>query len=318
MRILIWHVHGSWMTGFVQGPDEYLIPVLPDRGPDGRGRARTWDWPANARELTPAELAEADFDVVVLQRPEELALVQRWTGRRPGIDVPAVYVEHNAPEPHPVLSRHHLADREDIPVVHVTDFNALMWDSGRAPTTVVDHGVVDPGHLYIGSRARVAVVVNEPVRRGRMAGTDLVLGMAARVPLEVYGMGTAELARLEPSLDGFIHDLSQAELHRSIAHDRAYFHPYRWTSLGLSLIEAMMVGLPVLVVASTQAPVAVPAAAGVVSPDPQVLQVTARRWLADRDEAAERGRAARAHALATFGVERFLTDWQAVLKEVVR
>ena len=46
MKVLIWHVHGSWTTAFVQGRHDYLVPVTPDRGPDGLGRARTWDWPA--------------------------------------------------------------------------------------------------------------------------------------------------------------------------------------------------------------------------------------------------------------------------------
>ena len=35
MRVLLWHVHGAWTTAFVHGPHEYLIPVAPDRGPDG-------------------------------------------------------------------------------------------------------------------------------------------------------------------------------------------------------------------------------------------------------------------------------------------
>ena len=70
MRILLWHVHGSWTTALVQGGHEYLLPVLPGRGPDGRGRAETWEWPENAIEVTPAEAAEADVDAVLLQRPE--------------------------------------------------------------------------------------------------------------------------------------------------------------------------------------------------------------------------------------------------------
>ena len=31
MRILIWHVHGSWATSFVQGPHDYLVPVNAER-----------------------------------------------------------------------------------------------------------------------------------------------------------------------------------------------------------------------------------------------------------------------------------------------
>ena len=98
VRILLWHVHGSWTTAFVQGRHTYLVPVLPDRGPDGRGRARTWDWPDSVLEVGPDELARAEVDLVVLQRPHEEELARAWLGgRRPGIDVPAIWLEHNTP-----------------------------------------------------------------------------------------------------------------------------------------------------------------------------------------------------------------------------
>ncbi|WP_299272943.1 glycosyltransferase [uncultured Georgenia sp.] len=318
MRIAIWHVHGSWHTPFVTGPDEYLLPVLPDRGPDGRGRAQSWDWPASARELAPEQLRAEGCDVVVLQRPHGVALFEEWTGRRPGVDVPAVYVEHNTPAGDAVRTRHPLADRSDIPVVHVTHFNALMWDTGRAPTRVVEHGVLDPGHLYTGAEERLGVVVNEPVRRWRVAGTDIVVDLSQRVPVTVYGMGMDALAERAPHLTGHLHEnVRQDRMHRLLARQRAYLHPYRWTSLGLSLIEAMMLGLPVLALATTAAPGAVPADAGVVSGDPDVLEQAAQRWLADPDEARERGQAARRHATHAFAVDRFLADWQSLLEEVV-
>jgi hypothetical protein len=305
------------MTSFVAGQDDYLLPVLPDRGQDGRGRAQTWQWPARAVEIAPAELRETPFDVVVLQRPAEVELLQRWTGLRAGTDVPAVYVEHNAPSASAAGSRHPLADRDDITVVHVTGFNALMWDCGSAPTTVIEHGIVDPGPLYSGDRKRVGVVVNEPVRRWRIAGTDLVATMADALPMEIYGMGMAELAERVPTLTGHLHDdIPQHVMHGLLARNRLYFHPYRWTSLGLSLIEAMTMGMPVLALPVTAAPESVPAGAGVLSSDIEVLTATARRWLADPAEAAERGAAGRRHALKSFGLQRFLTDWQRLLKEV--
>jgi hypothetical protein len=94
MRIFLWHVHGSWATAFVHGRHEYLVPVLPDRGPDGLGRAKTYDWPERAIEVTPEEAPEAEIDVVILQRPQELdGMAEEWLGgRRPGRDIPAVYV----------------------------------------------------------------------------------------------------------------------------------------------------------------------------------------------------------------------------------
>ena len=98
MKVLIWHVHGSWTTAFVQGAHTYVVPVVEDRGPDGRGRAETWDWPANVVECAPEALADEDIDVVVLQRSIDEKLAIRWLGRRPGTDVPAIWLEHNAPQ----------------------------------------------------------------------------------------------------------------------------------------------------------------------------------------------------------------------------
>jgi glycosyltransferase involved in cell wall biosynthesis len=317
MRILTWHVHGSWTTTFVHGPHEYLIPVVEGRGPDGRGRAETWEWPAAARELTPEELADAAFDVVLLQRPHELELVERWTGRRPGTDVPAVYVEHDTPRETPVGTRHPMAGRSDIPVVHVTHFNRMMWDNGDAPTEVVEHGILDPGPLYTGTTASLAVVVNEPVRRGRIAGTDLVTAMAERLPVDVYGMGMEQLAALAPHMAGRLHEnYPQERLHAALGAHRAYFHPYRWTSLGLALLEAMTLGMPVLGLSTTEAPRAVPPEAGLLSNDPEALAARARQWLDDPDAASAAGAAAREHALTHFGSDRFLADWDRILEKV--
>ncbi|WNV76062.1 glycosyltransferase [Geodermatophilus sp. DSM 44513] len=326
MRVLLWHVHGSWTTAFVQGRHEYLLPVVPGRGPDGLGRARTWDWPASAREVTPEQLRDEHVDVVVLQRTRDLQLVRQWLGREPGRDLPAVFLEHNAPglEPDdgPVPhTRHPLADQDRIPIVHVTHFNELFYDNGRAPTTVVEHGVVDPGERWTGELARAAVVTNDPVRRGRTVGADLLPGLAAVAPVDVFGMGLAGLHErhgLDPHRVVLHDDPPQAAMHAELARRRVYVHPVRWTSLGLSLIEAMQLGMPVAALATTEVVEAVPAEAGVVSTRPAVLWDAVRTWLHDEDAARSAGEAARAAALERYGLLRFLADWDALLEEVVR
>ena len=315
MNILIWHVHGSWTTAFVQGPHRYLLPTLPERGPWGGGRPAAWDWPASAVEVSPGELADEQVDLVVLQRPEEWELAARWLGRVPGRDLAAVFVEHNAPRGPAVTSRHPMADRDDLLLVHVTHFNALMWDTGTTRTTVVEHGVVDPGHRYTGELAAAAVVINEPLRRNRVTGTDLLPGFAEAAPVDVFGMGTDGLEdHLGPGVRGR-GDLPQRRMHHELARRRVYLHPIRWTSLGLSLIEAMHLGMPVVALASTEAPQAVPPEAGVCATDPDVLRAALRELVADRDRAAVTGLAARRHALARFGLARFLERWDEVLAD---
>jgi glycosyltransferase involved in cell wall biosynthesis len=316
VRVLLWHVHGSWTTAFVQGRHEYLIPVTPDRGADGLGRARTWSWPASAVEVTKEEAAEAEVDVVVLQRPQELGgLAQEWLGgRRPGREVPAVYLEHNAPQGRVNELRHVAADRDELVVVHVTHFNELFWDCGSTTTRVIEHGIVDPGERYSGEIPAAAVVVNEAGRRGRVTGTDLLGRLGAAVPLDLFGMRSEGLAGA-PGVRS-VADLDQERLHQEMARRRLYLHPVRWTSLGLSLLEAMHLGMPVVALATTEVVEAVPPEAGVISTQVEVLADAARRLVADPEQARLMGKAARVAATGRYGLERFLGDWDVLLEEV--
>jgi hypothetical protein len=319
MRVLLWHVHGSWTTAFVQGRHDYLIPVTPDRDADGLGRARTWDWPASVREVPLDRLAECEPDVVVLQRPRDLELTRTHLRREPGRDVAAVWVEHNTPRGDVGDARHPAADRDDILVVHVTAFNEVFWDCGRAPTTVVDHGIVDPGLRYTGEIASTAVAVNEPLRRGRITGTDLLPGFLVHSRIDVFGMHVTGLAtHLGVDADRLreYEDLPQHGLHDQLARRRVYLHPHRWTSLGLSLLEAMHLGIPVVALGTTEATEAVPAGAGVVSTRLAVLHAAVRDYLHDRDLARATGLRAREAALGRYSLDRFLTDWDGILKEV--
>jgi len=319
MNILLWHVHGSWTTAFVQGQHRYLLPTLPERGPWGGGRPAAWDWPAGAVEVPAARLADEPVDLVVLQRPEELELVTGWLRRIPGRDVPAVYLEHNTPRGPAVATRHPMADRDDLLLVHVTHFNALVWDAGTTRATVVEHGVVDPGRRFTGELPAAAVVVNEPVRRGRITGTDLLPGLAAAAPLHVFGMGTDGLgdALGEPERIVGCGDLPQDRMHDEMARRRVYLHPIRWTSLGLSLIEAMHLGMPVVALAATEVMEAVPPDVGYCGTDPARLAVAVRELVADLDLARLRGAAARSHAVRRYGLARFLADWEEVLDRTV-
>jgi glycosyltransferase involved in cell wall biosynthesis len=314
VRVLLWHVHGSWTTALVQGEHEYLLPVEPGRGPDGRGRAQTWDWPPAAVEVSRDEARDAEIDVLLLQRPDELdGLSREWLGDR---RIPTVYVEHNAPQGRIAEMRHPVADRDDVDlVVHVTHFNDLFWDCGSTAKRVIEHGIVDPGYRYSGETERAAVVINEAPRRARVTGTDLLARFAdGGVPIDLFGMKAGDVTAPVHAID----DLPQELLHDELARRRVYLHPIRWTSLGLSLIEAMQLGMPVVALATTEAPDAIPAAAGVVSTRVERLTDAARAFLAEPERAREAGLAARRSALERFGLERFLADWDRVLAEVAR
>jgi glycosyltransferase involved in cell wall biosynthesis len=83
------------------------------------------------------------------------------------------------------------------------------------------------------------------------------------------------------------------------------------------LFLAIHVGMQVGALGTTAVVEAVPGDAGVVSTRVDVLAEAARRFLCDPEAARDAGLAARAHALEHFGLERFLTDWDDLLEEVV-
>ncbi|GIF13815.1 glycosyltransferase [Actinoplanes teichomyceticus] len=302
MNILLWHVHGSWTTSFVQGKHRYLIPVNDARDEWGRGRARTFDWPDSVEELPLEQIRDAD--VAIVQRPEEIDLLPP--------SLPVIYVEHNTPKGDVPNTRHPMADRDDLIIAHVTHFNELFWDCGSTRTTVIEHGIVEPAVRWTGELDRLAVVTNEPVRRGRVTGTDLFPRFTPVAPLDVFGMGVRDLHGDRITAH---EDPPQRVMHELLARRRAYLHLCRWTSLGLSLIEAMQMGMPVIALATTEAIAAVPEGAGVLSTKVDTL-VEAAHWLIEEPEQARRmGERARLAALDRYGLDRFLADWDHLLEE---
>ena len=68
LRVLVWHVHGSWMTSFVHGDHDYLRPTLPDAS----GGPRSDD---DRRDGVMFRVALANMPFAALQRPS-IALTQ--------------------------------------------------------------------------------------------------------------------------------------------------------------------------------------------------------------------------------------------------
>jgi glycosyltransferase involved in cell wall biosynthesis len=80
----------------------------------------------------------------------------------------------------------------------------------------------------------------------------------------------------------------------------------------------MMLGMPVVALATTEVPDAVPADAGIVTNDVEQLRDGVARLRADRSLAQQMGHAARTHALERFSLGRFLADWDRLLETTCR
>ena len=158
--------------------------------------------------------------------------------------MPRIYLEHDPPQGHPTDTRHGFDDPHGL-LVHVTAFNGLMWDNGRTPTLIIDHGVLIPKEVrYGGEIARGLVVVNHLRQRGRRLGADIFQQVREDIPLDLVGMDAESL--------GGLGEVAPPELPRFAARYRFFFHPVRYTSLGLALLEAMTIGMPIVGLATTE------------------------------------------------------------------
>jgi len=311
IRVLTWHVHGNYLWYLSQVPHDFLLPVKPGRPHPYGGRAGTFPWPDNVHEVDAADVCRARFDCVLYQTQENFTVDQFELLTPAQRRLPRIYLEHDPPLAHPTNTAHFVDDPSML-IVHVTHYNALMWDCGRVPTRVVEHGVRVPDGLeWSGEVARGVAVINHLERRGRRLGADVFAAWARSVPLDLYGM--------DAQASGGACELPYAALLPEVARHRFFAHPVRYTSLALALCEAMLLGLPVVGLATTELPRHIAASGGgYVDSDVSRLVDVSRELVRDRGYAEQLGRNARAYAREHFAIERFAADWDAVFREIAR
>ncbi|MGE3961548.1 MAG: glycosyltransferase family 4 protein [Dehalococcoidia bacterium] len=308
-RVLTWHVHGSYLYYLAHTPCLFILPVKDGRPEGYGGRGGNFAWPENVVEVPAEEIPDTDFDVILFQSKRNY-LRDQFEILTPGQRrLPRIFLEHDPGLQSPTDTRHFVDDPNAL-LVHVTAFNDLMWDSGRTPTRVIEHGVTVPDGLrYGGTTDRGIAVVNNLARRGRRLGADVFDRVAADVPVDLAGMGSEEL--------GGLGDLPHHELLDREADYRFFFNPIRYTSLGLAVLEAMMLGLPVVGLATTELPTVVEdGVSGYTDTRIDVLVERMRGLLRDPDLARRLGEAGRSHALDRFGIDRFVADWLGAFEEV--
>jgi hypothetical protein len=309
LRILTWHVHGNYLFNLTQVPHDFLVLADDVRSPGYAGRAGTLPWGDNVIELPVAELPNAEFDCVLYQARAHWEHEREHLLNESQQRLPAVYLEHDPPQEHPTSTRHFVEDRNTL-VVHVTPFNRLMWDMGDTPATIVEHGVMLPRPAsYTGELPRGIAVVNNLPRRGRRLGLDVYHRMREQIPLDLVGMDSRRA--------GGLGEIENTELATFVSRYRFFFNPIRWTSLGLSVIEAMMVGMPIVGLATTEMVTVVRNGEnGYVDTRLDRLVEHMQRLIDYPAEARRLGENAKRDAQSRFGIERFVRDWMQVFDAV--
>jgi glycosyltransferase involved in cell wall biosynthesis len=306
MRLFTWHTHGRYLQSLSNLPHDIFVPMSHDRSGAYVGRGNSYRLPSNVYEVPAQFVQDLDLDCVIFQTRTQYEVDQYSLlsdAQRAG---PRIYIEHDPPLEHPADTRHHMRDG-DVLLVHVTAFNQLMWNSPGVRSVVIDHGVqVPPAVRYTGELDSGIAAVNNIATRGRRLGLDVLKAVQAAAPVHVVGMGSDAVGG-----PGEVPPLKLAEYE---SHYRFFLNPMRWTSLSMAVCEAMLIGMPILGLATTEMVTVVRnGIEGYLETDVEKLGEHARRLINEPAEAAALGAQARDTALSRFTIERFVADWEDAL-----
>ncbi|MEN6450266.1 MAG: glycosyltransferase [Thermoguttaceae bacterium] len=308
LRVFTWHIHGNYLWYLSYTGHHFYLPVDRTNHPGYGGRGRTFPFGHNVHDVPVDQIARCPFDCILYQHRDNWERGRRWLS--PSQEkLPSIYLEHDPPLESPTDELHWYDNPAGL-LVHVTPFNALMWDSGRTPCRVIEHGV--PCHRdveYTGEIARGLTVANNLGDRGRRLGPDVFAEARRRVPLDLVGMGSEPL--------GGLGEVLPPQLAAFEARYRFLFNPIRYTSLGLAVCEAMMLGMPVVGLATTEmASAVVNGVTGFIDTSLDRLIEPMQWLLREPAEARRMGRRARQLARERFSLGRFVHDWNTTFADV--
>ncbi|HEX8259325.1 MAG TPA: glycosyltransferase family 4 protein, partial [Rubrobacteraceae bacterium] len=259
------------------------------------------------------EVRDLDLDLVIYQTEKNFFEDAREILTPEQRALPAIYLEHNTPQGR-INEMVHPVNDPGVLLVHVTHFNDLFWDCRETPTRVIDHAVMPsiPEDSYTGELDRGVSLVNDMPRRKRVVGGDVFQRASEEVPLDLFGFNSKEVA-------GGFGDLPQVEVHERMKAYRFYFNPIRYTSLPLSVLEAMEIGLPVVALATTELVTVIKDGEnGFIDTNVDNLVYKMRRLLSEPEEARRIGDEGRRTVRERFGLERFAADWEAAFEEALQ
>ncbi|PAW95659.1 LPS biosynthesis transferase [Mucilaginibacter sp. MD40] len=307
LKIFTWHIHGSYLFYLSQGNYDIYIPTKPEKTEGYYGRGETFPFGANVIEIPAEEVKDHSFDCIVYQTNNNYLTDQYEILSEEQRKLPRIYIEHDPPRQHPTDTKH-VVDDPEVTLVHVTHFNRLMWDSNNTPTRVIEHGVTDSGVVYKGDLDKGIVVINNLPARGRLLGYDIFMNVRKHVPLDLVGMGTGDLG---------LGEVLHPQLPEFQSRYRFFFNPIRYTSLGLAICEAMMMGIPVVGLATTELSAVIEnGVSGFIHTDVDYLVEKMKLLINEPQLALEIGNNGRKVAMQRFNIQRFANDWEQLFSEV--
>lgn len=297
-KIFTWPVNHQYLFELAQRGFEFYIPT-------GQKPFFTnlFSSLKNVIEVDAATIKDLELDCILFQDEYSYRTAQYEVLSNHQRELLKIYLEHNPPKQHPTNAKHIVEDPA-VQLVHVNHYNALMWDNNNVPVTVIENGVQTIHASFTGEKMSGVVVLEEDTSDERVTGQDIFMQVKEALPLEVIQIGKDDITfqNLPEKLGGY----------------RFLFCPNRYASPPFAVYQAMMLGMPVVGLATTSLPTILSnEVSGFVDSDLNYLICKMKILLEEPQLAAQVGLKARASALQRFGLDRFLAEWKQVFKKAV-
>lgn len=296
-KIFTWPVHQQYLFQLAQGDFDIYIP-----SGQNESFCKQFSAQKNVIETDFKAIKEVQFDCILFQDEHSYTTAQFEVLSDQQLQLPKIYLEHHPPKQHPTNAKHLVEDQE-VQLIHVNHYNALMWDN-QVPVTVIENGVDTNTASFTGEKASGVIVLEEFPADDRVTGHDIFMQVKEALPLNVIRIGKE--------------NITYQNLPEKLIQYRFLFCPDRYQSLPFAVYQALMIGMPVVGLATTDLPIVINnEVSGFTDSDLNYLIRKMQYLLTDHQLAVQIGAEARKSALLRFGLNRFLADWKQVLQNAV-
>ena len=305
IRILTWPTHEGYSTslGYLTNVEFHLI-----HQPNGK----RWDF--HTRKLPdnhylyfidPKEFrGECEFDFILAQ--EKTYQLPQALNLRDQLGIPVISLNHT--EPYPNLSVKRLKKLQDMRGdinIYITEHNKKTWNDPDG--IVINHGI-DPNIFcgYIGDNQDAVTMVNHFKNRNVFCGWDIWDTIRKEINCTLIGEN--------PGMSESINDVTQ--LVNRLAQSRVYLNTSTLSPCPLSLLEAAMIGMPIVSTAYQEIPnIFEHGVNAFLSNDTNELIKYCLDLFSDKNLAITMGNNARNLMIEKFSIEKFISNWNNILKK---
>src|SRR5262245_39800309 len=104
LKILTWHVHGSYLYSLTQAPHDFYLPYKASRSGGYAGKWGHIPWGDHVHDVPADQLKSLSFDCILYQWREHYFTDQYELLSPEQRRLPKIYLEHDPPQEHPTFT----------------------------------------------------------------------------------------------------------------------------------------------------------------------------------------------------------------------